>query len=115
MRGLVQFLFPNRLHRLSFFLRLAVLNTAAAILYVVCSPTHSNSWWAAIVGFELYGLFFILVPRVRDIGLNGWWVLMMYVPVANIVFSTLLLFRPPVYLKSEVMDRAITETPSGAI
>lgn len=102
----IHFIFPYRLHRLEYFLRGVVLNAVAAILYVDCGPDRSTGWWAAFAGMELYGVFFIVLPRVRDLTLNGWWTLMIFVPIANVVFGLRLLFGAPVYLRNVATQKA---------
>jgi hypothetical protein len=48
----------------------------------------------------IYDLLFIVLPRMRDVGMSAWWLLVMFIPVANVVFGIILLFRPPSLLVS---------------
>ena len=99
-RFMIEFLFPRRLHRLAYLLRGL---TANFVTYVLCSniTSHSGLWWTSIVAIWVYEAFFIVLPRIRDIGMNSWWVLAALVPIVNGVFGIILLFRAPVRLSKE--------------
>lgn len=107
MRPLVEFIFPHRLHRLAYFLRLIVWSvflyvdryTMAALIYADRDTTYviAPFWWAAFVALSLYGIFFILLPRLRDVGMSAWWLIVALIPVANIPLGIILLFRAPEY------------------
>jgi uncharacterized membrane protein YhaH (DUF805 family) len=96
-----EFLFPRRLHRLSYFFRLTAVNIANGILYGCGSGLDPRMIWSLIGASIVYCIFFIALPRMRDIGMNGWWVLLIFVPGADIIFSAILLFRAPAMLAQE--------------
>lgn len=54
-----------------------------------------------MIALLLYGIFFIVLPRIRDIGLSGWWLFLIFVPAVDIVFSIILLFRAPALLSNK--------------
>ena len=94
---LIEFIFPSRLHRLAYFLRLTASNILTAFLY-------ANNWLmnplflvCFIILMVIYCLFFIVLPRSRDIGMKGWWLLLCFIPGANVVLGLILLFRAPKY------------------
>lgn len=60
----------------------------------------SRVWWTSVITLSIYVVFFILLPRIRDIGMSGWWLLVTFVPVADIVFGIILLFRAPAMLSN---------------
>ena len=61
-------------------------------------------WWTSVVALSLYELFFITLPRVRDIGINGWWLLLLFVPIANAIFAYILFFRAPLFVSRQKMS-----------
>ena len=108
MRPLVEFIFPNRLHRLAYFLRVNVWSVFFYFVYASRYPmapsgyTYRGSmadlyWSVAVIVLSLYGIFFILLPRLRDVGMSAWWLIVALIPVANILLGIILLFRAPEY------------------
>lgn len=98
MHCFVEFIFPRRLHRLAYFLRGVALDTVTGILYASSTTYNPQFWWPWVIVLIIYGLFFIVLPRIRDAGMSGWWLLVAFIPVANIVFGIILLFRAPAFL-----------------
>ena len=96
MRSLIEFIFPLRLHRLAYFLRAVATDVLAGFIYAF-SGTNASSIWLVllILALAAYQLFFIILPRIRDIGMNNWWLLLILVPVIDVVFGIILLFRAP--------------------
>jgi uncharacterized membrane protein YhaH (DUF805 family) len=98
MRWLVELIFPRRLHRLAYFLRGAALNVVTGFLYANSTTFGPRYWWPLVIVLIIYGLFFIILPRIRDAGMSGWWLLGTVIPVADIVLGIILLFRAPALL-----------------
>jgi uncharacterized membrane protein YhaH (DUF805 family) len=97
MNVLIEFIFPRRLHRLGYFIRLLLSNVVTYFLYS-CSTTMSPQLFLISVGALLvYVFLFIGLPRIRDLGMSGWWLLVFFVPVVNIWLGLILLFRAPSY------------------
>lgn len=96
MRGFIEFIFPQRLHRLAFFLR-EVLAEFAGCALGVASDNEIHLWAIAIV-LTGYQMLFIILPRLRDIEMGGWWLLLCPIPVLNVPLGLILLLRAPVYL-----------------
>ena len=60
--------------------------------------TMADSYWAAaVILLGLYGIFFIVLPRLRDVGMSVWWLIVALIPVANGGLGIILLFRAPEY------------------
>ena len=57
----------------------------------------ASIWWIVVIALGLYALFFILLPRLRDVGMSAGWLLVALVPLANILLGIILLFRAPEY------------------
>jgi hypothetical protein len=102
MKDIVEFIFPKRLHRFAYFVRIISIN---GMTYVVCSWTTTNNpgfLIASLIALLLYGFFFVALPRVRDLGMSGWWLLASLVPLLNIWLGLILLFRAPSYATKRV-------------
>jgi hypothetical protein len=97
---LLEFIFPRRLHRLAYFQRGVAVDTVGAFLYASSTLFEPACWWPSVIVLVAYGLFFIMLPWIRDVGMSGWWLLLTLVPVANVVLGIILLLRPPVILAS---------------
>jgi uncharacterized membrane protein YhaH (DUF805 family) len=110
MPQVVEFIFPKRIHRLSFLVRSLATNLLLFWLMVALSSAHvitpipvagepSEDWYyyVALLALGIYSLLFVWLPRVRDIGMSGWWVLLSLFPVVNGFFYLFLIFRAPEY------------------
>jgi uncharacterized membrane protein YhaH (DUF805 family) len=95
---MIEFIFPYRLHRLAYFIRGMVADAVTYFLYSCSTTMDSTVWWGSIIALWIYGIIFITLPRVRDLGMSGWWLLVTFVPVADFVFGIILLLRAPVIL-----------------
>ena len=94
---LIEFIFPGRLHRLAYSLRVVTTDILAGFIYAFSGTNASSVWLVFLyVGLAVYQLFFIILPRIRDIGMSNWWLLLIFVPGVNVVFGIILLFRAPV-------------------
>ena len=82
-----EFLFPNRLHRLAYFLRLAAVNIFCAFLYSCSTIVEPRIWWSLIGTIFVYGNFFIVLPRLRDVGMSAWWLLAGLVPGLDFIIG----------------------------
>ena len=102
MQSLIDFIFPSRLHRLAYFLRGVTTDILAGFIYAF-SGTNASSVWLVLsfVALCVYQLFFIILPRIRDIGMRRLWLLLVLVPGVNVVFGIILLFRAPVIFSNQ--------------
>jgi hypothetical protein len=97
IRPVIEFLFPHRLHRLNFYLRLLAAGIVADLFDSQALITSGSFYWTGLaIMVDIYCLFFIILPRFRDIGMNGW-ALLGLIPPANFVFGYILMFRAPSY------------------
>jgi uncharacterized membrane protein YhaH (DUF805 family) len=101
MNTLVEFIFPRRLHRIAFFVRLFVVNFAPGFLYFTGPEIHSGISLPLNIALLFYSLFFVILPRIRDAGISGWWLLVLFIPFANSLLALILLFRAPQYRLGE--------------
>ena len=99
MHPLIESIFPRRLHRLAYFLRVVATDILACFIYAFGGTNASSVRLVFLfLGLAVYQLFFIILPRVRDIGMSNWWLLLIFVPGVDVVFGIILLFRAPVIL-----------------
>ena len=69
----MDFVFPKRLARLGYIWRILLTNaTVAIVLASAPSPEQVSTMLGLLVLFG-YQFFFVLLPRVRDTGMSGWW------------------------------------------
>ena len=111
MSLLIEFIFPHRLHRLAYFLRLLATNILAGCIYAVGSTQDAYIGIISFIALGAYQVFFIALPRIRDINMSSWWLLLVLVPIANIVFGVILLFRAPPILShrpNNALERTAT-------
>ena len=101
MHSLIEFIFPGRLHRLAYFLRGATTDIFGCFVYAFSGTNTSSIWLVSLlVILCVYQLFFIILPRIRDIGMGSWWLLLTLVPGVDVVFGIILLFRAPLILSN---------------
>ena len=97
-------LFPTRIGRASCLLRYALLLIAALIASIMLemSPFASSAMQIPLSAGAVLLLIFILLclfrsilfPRIRDVGWNTAWALLVFVPIINVLFVLALLFAP---------------------
>ena len=77
-----------------------VTDLLASCICVACSSDEARVGVFCFIVIGAYQVFFIVLPRIRDINMSGWWLLIVVVPVVNIVFGVILLFRAPAMLRN---------------
>ena len=112
MNELIEFIFPRRLHRFAYFLRGIVVEVSMLFLFDNRGATDPLAFVVLILGLAVYSLVFIMLPRIRDVGMSGWWLAAAFIPVANVMLGIVLLFRPPHY---SVFDHAAEVDPQPAV
>jgi uncharacterized membrane protein YhaH (DUF805 family) len=92
----LEFLFPYKLNRLQYFIRVNLLLLATAIYPVDFDATSLAShqgYLAGLVAILAYGIWCIALPRIRDCGLSAWTVLLLAIPIAGPAFGIALMFK----------------------
>ena len=98
-------LFPNRIGRLEFLLRYAVLVAAGAgnmLLAKVAEQSAGSAlqlllyFAAVLVGIAILiaGFRSLLLPRLRNLGLKSSYALLIFVPFVNLAFLLGIIFAP---------------------
>ena len=93
--------FPKRLRRLNYLARIIILEVCLWLLYTARPPGDPSAAVVrlliiCIVGLALliYGLFFVMLPRLADAGMSSWWVLLGLFPYLGLLFQLFLAFIP---------------------
>jgi uncharacterized membrane protein YhaH (DUF805 family) len=97
------FLFPKRVHRISFLARFLACLIATQLLYAYMpllasaplSAPRVIAWWIAAIFLAVYSLFFVFLPRLRDARMSEWWLVLALLPFINLLLGVVLLFRAP--------------------
>jgi uncharacterized membrane protein YhaH (DUF805 family) len=106
MRWLVDLIFPKRLHRLGYIWRILATNLGVGMIVASASSIeHPVPAFLLLILF-VYQLLFVLLPRVRDTGISGWWVLLSLVPVVYVFLAIILVFRAPEYSFGHASDES---------
>lgn len=92
MRFVIEFLFPKRLTRLSYFLRV-MLCQGVSFYLLQDSWGETTAGTAALVAVLAYTGFFVVLPRIRDLGMHGGWTVLAFIPYVSAFLSAALLFR----------------------
>lgn len=110
------FSFRGRIGRLQYFYSNAILMTMCICLNYFMDYTdkniHSNSSLLLLVfGILLLTIFYvgfaIITKRLRDIKLNPFLSLLIFVPIIGFIFGMILLFTPSKYPNNEELDKKI--------
>jgi len=107
MREIVEFIFPLRLHRLAYFFRGSIVEIITSFLSTYGATDDFRYWWIPAAILSVYEAFFVVLPRIRDVEMSGWWLLACLVPFVGVALGIILLFRRPVLLshtKPEASD-----------
>ncbi|HEY3762453.1 MAG TPA: DUF805 domain-containing protein [Verrucomicrobiae bacterium] len=98
MSEFVDFIFPQRLHRVAYFFRGITVEIITAYFCTYSRTNDFRYWWIPVIAFLVYELCFVILPRIRDVEMSGWWLLAVLLPIVGSVLGIILLFRRPVLL-----------------
>ncbi|MDR3406036.1 MAG: DUF805 domain-containing protein [Chthoniobacter sp.] len=104
MRTVIEFLFPKRLARLSYFFRTLLCNGVLLFLYQDLSA-ESLSAILALILVLLYTAFFVILPRIRDTGMSAGWIVLAFIPYLSSFLAIVLLFRRSHFLGNPLGQR----------
>jgi hypothetical protein len=109
---LVALLFPPRIGRVSYFIRDCVI--ALLVWGVLGSSLSNESHLIVAILFLIayvYWLFWVVLPRIRDLSMPPFWLILMLVPVLNVVFALVLTFQPSAIAYPQSTDTPPTKMP----
>jgi hypothetical protein len=92
----MELLFPRRIARVSYLCRTVALVVVAGLLVAFGVESRMESDrievrdLAAALVLLGYWLFFIILPRCRDLAMSGWFTLLVFVPGVDIFFCSYL-------------------------
>ncbi len=100
--------FPKRLDRVEYFIRFLICLATWCVVYVFAAlattrdPKHSMTYLiiflAVFLITNIYGLIWGVVPRLRDAGVSGWLVWLLFVPIFQWGVAIFALFAPTGYV-----------------
>jgi uncharacterized membrane protein YhaH (DUF805 family) len=97
----VHLLFPARLSRVQYVVRVVLLDVCVWLLYTAWPSANPSTVWVRLLlicfgglALAVYGLFFVLLPRVTDAGMSSWWIVVGLFPFIGPLFQLILLFIP---------------------
>jgi uncharacterized membrane protein YhaH (DUF805 family) len=112
--------FPKRLSRLPYLLRIVIIYVLFWVLgqwkRSLALPLTDAQLWEFISGcvcVALYSTVFVIVPRLRDSGLEWWYVVLSFVPLLSWVVLIILAIQPS---RAEVVAKPpdpLLEPPAG--
>jgi uncharacterized membrane protein YhaH (DUF805 family) len=94
-------LFPEKLERLQYFIRLLIYFVSVAVIAALLLPLANVIGVPAWLPFIVIVPLFLLkipcldIPRFRNMGWSPWLVLLFFIPIVNFIMQLLLLFVPP--------------------
>jgi uncharacterized membrane protein YhaH (DUF805 family) len=92
---LVALLFPKRLGRASYFIRSCATSLLVWGLVAGSLPNESDAIATILLLLAcVYYIFWVALPRMRDISMRPFWLILLLVPVLNGVLGLVLVFRP---------------------
>lgn len=101
----IEFLFPGHLARLSYFFRTLLCH--GVMLYLYQDPWGETPLGiATMIAMLLYTSLFVLLPRIRDIGMGAWWMVLAFIPYVSAFLGAALLFRRTNPRHNPLMQRA---------
>jgi hypothetical protein len=112
---LVAFFFPRRLGRGAYFVRHCAFSLLAWGLIGACFPISESD----VIGPTLlllvciYFIFWVVLPRMRDLSIRPFWLILLLVPLVDVFFGLVLLFRRSVITFPESTDPQ--ESHGGAL
>jgi hypothetical protein len=94
---MTSFLFPSRLTRIPFLLRIIAVNIVALPATLNIYNEQFGIWDAIIILISLaYAVFYIYLPRLKDAAIPVWLLILAVIPIINKLFILLLLFKASV-------------------
>jgi hypothetical protein len=104
MRSLLDFFFPRQLRRLPYLIRALACHTLFFFVNTDFTPDSTAQWcgWILIGG---YMAVFVILPRIRDIGMSRWWIVLAFIPYVAAFLSVVLLFRRSDPRRSPLLQR----------
>ena len=114
---LVMLFFPKRIGRVSYFIRHCAIGLL--LLGIVGSgllQEYELTGWILLLVFLIYELLWVVLPRMRDLRMGTFWIILTLVPLINVIFGLILLFRPSAIVWPESTDTPESHggAPDGA-
>lgn len=89
-------LYSGRISRASYFLSLLAISIFMGFAQSLMQDSQKNItiFISTVATFVLFYLIIsIWVRRLHDVGMSGWWALVIFAPVINLIFYVVLIFK----------------------
>ena len=96
MTSLLRVIFPRRLNRVAYSVRLVGCLGFVALIYYRRGLTDDMANAVMLLGW-IYVAFFVVLPRARECGMSFLYALFALVPLFFPFLAVALMFRPPDY------------------
>jgi len=95
--------FPKRIGRGSYFIRQCVIGLLCwGIVGSGLLQESEVTGWTLLLLCSTYGLLWVVLPRMRDLSMRAFWLVLVFVPVVNGIFGLVLMFRPSAQLDNAI-------------
>jgi uncharacterized membrane protein YhaH (DUF805 family) len=93
---LVALFFPKRIGRGSYFIRSCAISLLVWGLLGGSLPNSESNVIETILVLLActYSSFWVVLPRMRDLSMRPFWLILLLVPVVDVVLGLVLMFRP---------------------
>ncbi len=86
--------FPNRIGRLEYFTWWLILIVGLLLAVVVATYFNGMHWLVVLfVTVDFVGTIMISRSRLHDLGYSGWLAMLLFVPLANLIFVITMLLQ----------------------
>ena len=109
MRSALRSVFPSRLDRVSYSLRLFICIGVVVLIYYTRGLTDSYANAAMLLIWN-YVAFFVILPRAREAGMSFMYAILALVPLFFPFLAIALIFRPPEYRFTSVSEGGTDKT-----
>jgi hypothetical protein len=101
--------FPSRLARASYFVRLVICVGVVVLFYYSRGLTDAAANAVMLLIWN-YVAFFVILPRARECGMSFMYAILALVPLIFPFLAVALIFRPSEYRFSNVSEEATLKT-----
>jgi hypothetical protein len=103
----VAFFFPRRLGRGAYFVRYCALSLLIWGLIGACFPISESDGIGAtlLLLVCIYFTFWVVLPRMRDLSIRPFWLILLLVPFVDALFGLILMFRRTVITFPDSTDQ----------
>ncbi len=94
---IIKKILKGKINRVEFFIGNFLVNLPVSIfaIYYFSNYRYDLAFYLWLIfGVSVLLLFLLILSRLRDMGKSGWWGLMIFLPLVNLLFLIILFFYP---------------------